>query len=204
MKGIATENDSFAMENDTFVIIESDGLVVTEMTERAAREISRWQYGKPYELYDFTGDEEEVAEIMNGYHMAVYDSREYYEKAAGPDRPEDLPRPFGFIAIGPSAQLQSRLAFSKYRKSDATDVALGLRPELCGRGEGLGERLLGAAVNLCLQEFPEDPVRLTVARSNKRALRLYEKFEFVKMTSLASPVKIGGRQRVKFFYVLQK
>ncbi|MBO7659142.1 MAG: hypothetical protein J6T65_07520, partial [Clostridia bacterium] len=57
---------------DSFIIIESDGLVVTEMSEPAACAISCWKYGPPYEMYDFDGDEEELEQVMNGLHFPVY------------------------------------------------------------------------------------------------------------------------------------
>ena len=76
-------------------------------------------------------------------------------------------------AIGPAAQVLSDESEPLYAESDSTDIAIGLRPDLCGLGKGLGLRLTGIAVNFVLQEFPDDGVRLAVSRTNGRAIKVY-------------------------------
>ncbi len=163
------------MYDDSFVIIESDGLVLTEMTEGAARVIAGWRYGGEYSMYDFDGSEEELSQVMNGLHFPVYE-------AEGFDRNNRkiITDPIGFVAIGPAAQVISEESLPLYEKSDSTDIALGLRPDLCGLGKGLGLRLTGLAVNFVLQEFPEDGVRLAVSSDNSRAIKVYVKAGFKK------------------------
>ena len=45
---------------------------ITEMTEKAARDIASWRYDAPYEMYSFAQNEDEVDELLNGLHFAVW------------------------------------------------------------------------------------------------------------------------------------
>ncbi|MBR5006693.1 MAG: GNAT family N-acetyltransferase [Clostridia bacterium] len=183
---------------DSFIIIESDGLVVTEMTESAARAISTWKYGPPYEMYDFDGDAEELDQVMNGLHFPVYDSVTFDDCD-----PDCIAGPLGFIAVGPAAKIKCRGADRIYRKGTSTDIAIGLKPELCGLGKGYGLRLTGAAVNFAMQEFPDDGVRLSVAKDNLRALKVYQEAGFVRKGRFKKLMRVGGRLRLKTFYVME-
>lgn len=141
--------------------------VVVEMNESYARDISKWKYPSPYENYSFAGDEAEFREVMNGYHFAVLDS--------------ETSELSGFVAIGPSAQVRIPNKDSIYDDESFTDIAFGLRPDLCGMGLGL--YLVNSAICFAKQQFPEDDIRITAENTNKRAVRLYAKMGFKKVCS---------------------
>ena len=58
----------------------------------------------------------------------------------------------------------------------ATDIGLGLAPALTGRG--LGSIVLQAILEFAQTSFQSPAARLTVARFNQRAIRLYERAGF--------------------------
>lgn len=187
------------MYDENFEIIESDGLVLTEMTEGAARSIASWTYGGEYAMYDFDGSREELEDVMNGLHFPLY-------AAEGFDRNvrSIITDPVGFVAIGPAAQIRSKASETLYAKSAATDIAVGLRPDLCGKGEGLGLRLTGIAVNFVMQEFPDDGVRLSVAENNKRAIKVYEKAGFKKTGAFsAKMILASGKTKTVRFMLME-
>ena len=136
---------------------------VTEMTEDYAIDISRWQYPAPYEVYSMKGDEEEVDQLMNGLHMAVCDET------------GDV---VGFVAFGWAAQVRGETSRHIYEDESYSDIGLGLRPSLCGKGLGLS--LVKCAVSFIRELFPEDGVRLTVREENRRAVTVYERAGFYR------------------------
>ena len=137
-----------------------------EMTEEAAAEISRRTYPHPYEAYNFKATDDEIDQLMNGLHVAVYD-----EKGSL----------CGFVAFGWSAQVVCDESEELYLDETFTDIALGLAPELCGRGLGVG--LVKCAVDFAKELFPEDGVRLTVKSDNLRAVKTYQRAGFEAATT---------------------
>jgi len=136
-----------------------------EMTEEYAAEISKWSYPSPYEIYSLKGDQEEIDQLMNGLHMAVI------EKG----------HPVGFIAFGWAAQVVCDESRDMYQDESLSDIAFGLKPELCGQGRG-GE-LIRQGIEFIKEIFPEDGIRLTVREDNHRAIRAYEKEGFSEVQS---------------------
>ncbi len=137
-------------------------LQAVEMTEEYAAAISGWEYPAPYEIYSMQANQEEVEQLMNGLHRAVLDG-------AG--------QLTGFLAFGWAAQVRGKQSRALYEDESYSDIALGLKPSLCGRG--LGIDLVKCAVCFIKELFPEDGVRLTVRADNFRARRVYEKAGFV-------------------------
>lgn len=133
---------------------------IEEMTEEAAYDIASWQYAAPYDIYSFSNNEAEVDELLNGLHFSVYDNGSLV----------------GFAAFGWSAQIQDMKVREIYEDESYTDIAFGLRPELCGQGKG--ELLVKSIINHIQGMFGDDGIRLTVDTNNKRACRLYEKLGF--------------------------
>lgn len=133
---------------------------IEEMTEEAAYDIASWQYAAPYEIYSFSNNEAEVDELLNGLHFAVY--------------AEDSL--IGFAAFGWSAQIQDIKVREIYEDESYTDIAFGLRPELCGKG--IGELFVKSIICHIKEMFGDDGIRLTVDANNKRACKLYEKLGF--------------------------
>lgn len=136
---------------------------ITEMTEDAAEQIASWNYPPPFAIYSFGGDAAEREELQNGLHFAAY-------RAAFGESP------CAFIAIGWSAQIQDPGLREIYDDESYTDIAFGLRPDLCG--QGYGEGFVKCAIDFVRSLFPEDGIRLSVAAENIRACRLYEKLGF--------------------------
>ncbi len=133
---------------------------ITEMTEELAGKISQWTYPSPYEIYNMKPTEEEIDQLMNGLHMAV-------------SKGEEL---IGFVAFGWSAQVICDASREMYEDESFTDIAFGLRPDLCGRGIGI--QLVKCAVDYIKELFPDDGVRLTVRTDNIRAQKVYERAGF--------------------------
>lgn len=136
-------------------------LKATEMTEDYAELISQWRYPAPYESYSMKANQEEIDQLMNGLHAAVLDEAGVLT---------------GFLAFGWAAQVRGAASESIYEDESFSDIALGLKPELCGRG--LGIELVQCAISFIKALFPEDGVRLTVRADNPRAVRVYRRAGF--------------------------
>lgn len=145
---------------------------IDEMSEAAAKFISTWKYEAPYEMYSFSNNDDEVAELQNGLHFAVYNSElgDVFNEM-----------PCGFVAIGWSAQIQDPKLSDFYEDETYTDIAFGLHPKLCGKG--LGEAFVNELIIFARELFDDEGIRLTVDTENNRAILLYEKIGFKEFYS---------------------
>ncbi len=136
-------------------------LKASEMTEAYAEQISKWQYPAPYTIYSMKANDEEIDQLMNGLHGAVLNEKGELT---------------GFLAFGWAAQVLGEGSAHIYEDETYSDIALGLKPELCGKG--LGTELVKCAVSFIKELFPGDGVRLTVREDNARAIKVYERAGF--------------------------
>ena len=82
----------------------------------------------------------------------------------------------GFFCFGPGGQLPS----FDYAADGSLDIGLGLRPDLTGRGLGLEFVLAG--LEFGRRHFAPAGFRLAVARFNERAIQVYERAGFQRVT----------------------
>lgn len=136
-------------------------LLVKPMDHKAAEEISSWKYDPPYDFYNTETTEEEMAERLNGT---------YYALRAGTG---EL---MGFFCTRKSAQIPAGQLQGVY-KEVLTDIGLGMKPELTGKGNGAA--FTSFIINCIEENYESVPIRLTVALFNKRAIHLYKKLGFV-------------------------
>jgi len=127
-----------------------------EITKSHAIEILNWRYPSPYDLYNQEVDSEGIEEFLTQSYKVVVDQEGHL---------------IGFYCTGKSAQVPKGHEFNVYQK-DCLDIGLGMKPELTGRGFGR------AFLAFILKELKTDSLRLTVAKFNKRAIKLYEAFGF--------------------------
>jgi [ribosomal protein S18]-alanine N-acetyltransferase len=122
---------------------------IRPMTEADAQAVAAWHYPAPYTFYDWTQDPDDLAELLD---PAEWGTRYFAVDADG-----ELA---GFFVFKPAG--------------DATEIGLGLRPDLTGLGHGAAflEAGLGFA----------GPGRFTlsVAAFNQRAITVYERAGFVQ------------------------
>ena len=121
-----------------------------------AEEISRWRYPEPYATYD--GDPSSVPGLL--------DPRYTYHAVTDPDGGL-----VGYFCFGVDATVPAGRKLGLYDE-DALDIGLGMRPDLTGRGLGLG--FLQAGLRFARQAFSPAAFRLTVTALNQRAVRVYE------------------------------
>jgi ribosomal-protein-alanine N-acetyltransferase len=136
-------------------------LFVMDMTKDFARQVLNWKYEKPYELYNNELTDEAMREVLNNAYFAVVD---------------DVEELVGFFCIGESAQVPIGSLFGVY-KEDLIDIGIGMKPELTGKG--FGYPFFSFILNEIKEIFDPNSVRLTVIKSNSRAIHLYQKFGFV-------------------------
>ena len=138
------------------------------MSEEYAREIVAWRYPAEYELYnadanDVSEDVRALTNPANAYY-AVWDD-EYGL--------------FGFCCFGRDA----RVPGGDYA-ADALDVGLGMRPDLAGRGKGT--TFLQAILAFAQEEMAAEGFRATIASSNTRSRRLFERAGFTLVQTFTS------------------
>ena len=131
------------------------------LQESHARQILTWRYAPPYDFYNPLSErpaEDYVRKFVNPEYQfhAVLDESDSF---------------IGFCSFGIDGQVPG----GNYEK-EALDIGVGMEPELTGNG--LGHQFFDTILQHGLETFNPAWTRLTVANFNKRALKLYQKFDF--------------------------
>lgn len=134
-----------------------------------AVEILKWEYEKPYDLYNDELNSEAIDEMLEHPHFVIV------------EQDHEL---IGYFCTGESAQVPAGIKMNVYEDS-CIDIGIGLKPNLTGKG--FGSTFFSFILRDVQDSHPNVPMRLTVATFNKRAIHLYEKFGFVKQKTFNSP-----------------
>ena len=141
--------------------VADDNYLLKLLEESHAWDILSWRYPSPYDFYNPPIDDHQehyVRQFLNpdfSFH-AVLD-------AGGTMA--------GFCSFGSDGQVPG----GDY-SDEALDIGVGMRPELTGQGKGAA--FFGAILGYALGTLSAEQIRLTVAKFNQRALKLYENFGF--------------------------
>ncbi|MDQ4128273.1 MAG: GNAT family N-acetyltransferase [Actinomycetota bacterium] len=128
------------------------GYLFRPMVDEEAWEVSGWRYGPPYDFYDWTGDPDDLEELLD------------------PERRKDA----YFSAFDEGEAL---VGFFQFEVEGGTvDVGLGMRPDLTGAGRGLDYLLAG--LEFARERYAPTRFTLSVATFNVRAIRVYERAGF--------------------------
>lgn len=138
---------------------------VVPISEEMARDATAWCYAPPYDFYNGDGSAEAIREFMMNEYMAVLD--------------QDFTM-MGFYCCGSSAQVPVDGATHAYDDVTALDIGVGMRPNLTGKG--LGTAFFQTVLDHVEAHKQPGNIRLTVAEFNKRAIHLYEKFRFRRLS----------------------
>lgn len=143
-------------------------LQIEKMTENKARHILAWKYEVPYDFYNNEETDEALEEMLDGSYYALLNEQ------------NDV---IGFFCIGKNAQVPVGHQFGVY-VDDFVDIGLGMNPNLVGKGNGT--TFCNYIIQFIRKHYVGKPIRLTVAKFNKRAIHLYEKLGFVRVAEFTS------------------
>lgn len=145
---------------------------VRAVTEPDIREFVTWRYEPPYEDYKISQPVDEAVEYFlrpsTNCHVIMSDG----ELAA-------------FITFGSDA----RVPGGDY-SAPGLDIGMGLKPSLTGRGHG--RLYVDAVVQFARDSFDVEPLRVTIAAHNQRAIRVWSNLGFTETRRFHSPEKILG------------
>jgi GNAT superfamily N-acetyltransferase len=130
------------------------------MDEARARAILTWHYEPPYEIYDPGGGD--TAETLRSF----LDPENAYYCTVG-----DEGDVVAYCCFGPDAQVPG----GDYSRA-AVDIGLGVRPDQTGHKRG--HVFVDAVLAFARATFAAPRYRVTVARFNQRAQRVWEKTGF--------------------------
>lgn len=133
---------------------------VGPVSELDAVAIADWEYDPPYTMYNLRGSPLAIVEFLTGPYYSV--------KREG--------RLVGFFCFGSAARVKHRNSERYYRDTSFLDIGLGLHPQVCGRGYGLGFLTCGLA--FAKARFGAQRFRLTVVSNNYRAITVYRRAGF--------------------------
>ena len=122
------------------------------MSDEEARGISRWHYEPPYDFYDTVSDEDDLQELLD------------------PKRRKDA----YFSVFDENGAIVGFFQFEL--EGNTVDVGLGMRPDLTGKGQGVGYLLAG--LEFARERFAPERFTLSVTTFNERAIRVYERAGF--------------------------
>lgn len=141
-------------------------------TEADAKEVADWQYGPPYDIYNFGGWEKALA------------------GGSGLTRPEI--RAQEFYALEEDGLFAGFFRFMELDPGDHGMLSLGLRPALCGRGRG--KELMALAKEEWAARCSHLPLRLEVRTFNQRARKQYEAAGFHAVRQYERPTPAGAAE----------
>jgi [ribosomal protein S18]-alanine N-acetyltransferase len=146
-------------------------------TEETARAILRWQYEGAYTVYN--ADVDDAQKIEEGVNSLLDPVHAYYSvhSRSGQHEAGEL---IGFRCFGADA----RVPGGDYSE-DAIDTGGGLRPDLTGRGLGLG--LLQAGLEFGQMLYHPPAFRVTIAAFNLRAQKVCERVGFTPVQRFLHP-----------------
>jgi hypothetical protein len=136
---------------------------ISAMTPAFAAALVGWRYPAPYQRYDLAGaDPAYFTDPAHGFHALVDDDGAL----------------IGYRSFGPDG----RVPGGDYDEA-ALDTGGGLRPDLTGRGRGLGREAIATGLAFGRATFRPAAFRVTVASFNTRARRVVESLGFVCQSS---------------------
>ena len=135
---------------------------IQRISRNDAIQILNWKYNAPYDFYNNEENEESIKELLGNSYSIVVDENNQL---------------IGFFCIGNSAQVPAGTQYGAYSEK-CIDIGLGMRPDLTG--QGLGYSFFSFILSHVQEADQSVPLRLTVAKFNERAIRLYEKLGFKK------------------------
>jgi [ribosomal protein S18]-alanine N-acetyltransferase len=133
------------------------------MNAATATQIISWKYPDQYSLYNLADNNECRGELLDGTYFSATD---------------DMGELVGFYCFGASAQVPAGMVLGLYCGDGVLDIGLGIKPELCGQGNGLA--FLQAGMAWAQQWYQPLGFRLTVAAFNQRAISVYERAGYQK------------------------
>ena len=122
------------------------------MAQADAEAVAGWRYPEPFSFYDWTADEDDLAELLDA----------------------DLRGEAYFAVEDDEGQLVGYFSFKPEGRTLV--VGLGLRPDLTGRG--LGGGFFAAGLDYGRERFAPERFSLAVATFNERAIKVYERAGF--------------------------
>lgn len=145
--------------------------VIRPVVESDIREFAAWHHEPPYDVYDITGSVNDAVDYFlrpsTGCYVLVRDG----EVA-------------GFVTFGSDA----RVPGGDYT-SPATDIGLGIRPDLTGRG--LGRSFAGMVAGFASDLFG-GRLRVSIAAGNPRAIKVWSDCGFSETQRFESPETVLG------------
>jgi len=145
------------------------------MTQEQAEEIAfTWHYDAEYSFYDMEADKEDLAEFLDtqkrgdSYFVVTKDS--------------DI---IGFFSFNMVA-------------IDTIDIGLGMRPNLTGKGNGLG--FIKAGLEYAESKYTPQKITLSVATFNQRAIKIYSKFGFEEVDTFMQDTNGSSFEFLKMIY----
>ncbi len=152
--------------------------LIKQMNYIEAEMISKWRYTEPYSIYNMDDSRESIEELLNGSYYSALDSQDNL---------------IGYYCFGESAQVPVGKQFGAYKSEEYIDIGLGIRPDLCGKGIGI--EFLRKGIEFGQNQLYIKNFRLTVADFNQRAIKVYERVGFKKVTSFE---RISENEKIKF------
>ena len=134
-----------------------DKATMTAMTIEYARAISLWKYDGIYSVYDHSGDN--LDDFMDGAHFVCIDTDGKLT---------------GYFCFGKNARIPTVEA--DVYDEGFLDIGLGLKPDLCGKGNGL--LFFNIGLDFAKKFYGTTHFRLAVAGFNERAVKLYKRAGF--------------------------
>lgn len=132
--------------------------VVVSLTESQSMELCQWNYPSPYDIYNWPTWEHMLHEDMEFADPQIR-SAQY---GAVVDEMKQL---CGFVQFFPIIGV--------------TRLGLGLHPELCGKGNGIGVSLVKLLVQEAQRRSPLNEIDLEVLVWNERAIHTYQHAGFI-------------------------
>lgn len=129
-----------------------------------------WTYEGDFAFYDMPNDPDDLAEFLK------------------PDQ-----RTEHYYAVMDETQLIGFFVFEP--RQDSLELALGMRPDLTGRGNGTA--FLESGLDFAIKQYQPRHIELAVAAFNERAIRLYTKSGFEPIERFQQETNGGSYEFVK-------